>query len=351
MKAKASAVSLSVLLLLSMAAAIQPEKATNNSNFKQSQFQQTNPLSQFFDNFLSLTTSQDSVEPGEKISFDATVEAKQDVNDLSNHVSIVEVYRCEVNDPSQYTTPNPCADPNPFIEADREFIPFESGLPKGSGWTWMTEYQTPEKEGTYEAVAYLWNKNTESVVSTKSVTQFTVGEPGEANPNLVGDPSFEVNEEAGLVEGTVTIRNAGDGPMQNTDVLEMQVRPANEGPLSFLSFVGTQDVCDKQYPNNVHKDYSLGIGEERTITLEASAIEIGQEYDVFFLTREGCYPDNEKVEPIYNSFNAGSFMIPQEGGDPVTSPGSGEQGGFGLIPVVAVVLGLVLVTGYFIIRE
>jgi len=338
-----------VLLLTGMTAAIQPEKAAaNNPNFQQGELQQKS----FFDSLLStlsLTSSTDQVQPGGDITFDASVEAQQDIKDISSLVKIVEVYRCEVTQETQDLSVDPCADPNPFIEADRDFISFDASLSEGTSYSWTTTYTTPQEEGTYEAVAYLWDTNTNSIVSETSETRFTVGSPGKPNIEVAGQPSIEFDESTGTVRGTITLENTGDGAMQNNDIVEMQVRPKGEGPLSFLSFLGNQDVCDESYPNNVHRDYRLGPGESVTINLEADQLEKGQSYEVFFLTREACFPDNERVEPIPNSVNAGSFSYAVEQPSDGTGGTDGDDGvGLG---VIAAVLGVILIAGYVISRR
>jgi len=120
------------------------------------------------------------------------------------------------------------------------------------------------------------------------------------------------------VTGTLEITNNGDGDMSDSDIVEMQVRPEGSNPLSFTS---SQRTCDSSYPNNVHKEYSLDSGDSREISLNAGTnMGDGESYTVYFLTRSDC--GGEKVEPIYNSYNAGTFTFDEE---QVNDPSPSEQ--------------------------
>jgi len=318
-----------VLFAIGSTAALNPEQATENPNFEQGEAQEQGAISGFFSNFLSLTTSQQRVDPGGTITFDASPTATEDIPDISSLTKIVEVYRCE-GEESDIMSVDPCADPNPFIEADRDGVAFEASLSEGATLQWSTDYQVPNERGTYEAVAYLYDRNQGKIVSTADETQFQVGEPAEPNIELAEDPSFDFSQDVGVVTGSITLENTGDGAMPNNDIVEMQVRPKGQGPLSFLSFTGNQDVCDEDYPNNVHRSYRIDPGDSETINLEVDTLEKGQSYEVFFLTREACYPDNDRVDPIRYSINAGSFTYESEdtgtGGNGSTGGGSGESG-------------------------
>ena len=90
------------------------------------------------------------------------------------------------------------------------------------------------------------------------------------------------------VIGRVGIKNTGED-MKDTYIIEMQVRKEGEQPLAFIS---KQDVCDPDYPENVHKQFMLKSGENATIQLEVPESVLGDgEYDVFFMTRHKCYKD------------------------------------------------------------
>jgi len=87
----------------------------------------------------------------------------------------------------------------------------------------------------------------------------------------------------------------------------MQVRPKGESPLS-SAFSSVQQVCDADYPNNVHREFNLDSGESASTVLSTSVSEPG-EYDVFVLTRSQCAPGNERVEPYPNSVKAGTVSV------------------------------------------
>jgi len=120
-----------------------------------------------------------------------------------------------------------------------------------------------------------------------------------------------LNYSDGEVAVKVHFKNRG-GSMTDSDIVEMQVRPVGSGPLSFSS---TTQVCDKSRPENVYKTYDLESGESDSTTISTSAVETGKEYTVYLLTREGCAPDNEKVDPYYNSVVAGTVDTTEESVD------------------------------------
>lgn len=325
------------MLAGTVAAQPSPSQYQDTSAIQQGDVEKQGLIDQVLSVFdsLSLSTSTDQVSPGGTLTFDAEVTATENVDNVDSLVRIIEVYRC--ND-------NSCADPNTFIEADRQFINFDASLSDGTSWAWSSTYTVPQEEGQYEAVAYLWDTDTSSIVSTTSTTQFTVGNPATPDVNIESGPSISVDRTDGSVTGRITLTNTGDGDMQGTNIVEMQVRPEDKGPLSFLSFVSTQQTCDSSYPNNVHKEFSLESGETATVTLTADQLQEGKSYDVFFLTRSGCYPDNARVEPIPNSIKAGTFNL-EDG-----QTGSGGVGTKTLIGAVVALIGLSL-GGYYFLKN
>lgn len=317
---KLATVLFAVLMITGMGVAagetLQPEKATTvNDNIQFGEVQNTT----FFDRlslaFLSVT-GPDNPNPGETYEFTAEVEAKETF-DMNNKIMIVEFYRCVDSGCDD-------GDSDTFLEAKRD--PFNADftwtIPEGDRVNWDVDYTVPNEEGYYAAVAYVTDRDY-NIYTESPKKVFTVGSPGdttspEEDLSLYQTPSFTVDEEENTVTGTLGIQNKG-GDMPDSDIVEMQVRPYGETPLSFTEDVA--DTCDEDFPNNVHKEYRLDSGDSREISLTTQGdLQDGEAYTVYFLTREGCSPNNEHVEPIDNSYNAGTVTLddvsPPETEDP-----------------------------------
>jgi len=341
-KAKAFTAILSILLLTGMTAAIEPSpqesQGMDSDNLELSEGERKTFIDKIFDSLSQLSTvsGPEQASPGETISFELTADATQDVN-LDGTVNVVEIYKCM----------DSTCDNGEIVDVKRDFNSWDYVLEEGTGFGWFTDYTVPQEEGYYAATAYI-SDGQGTVYTDSPEHKFVVGtvpsdeEPASSKVSIESGPSISVNKEAGTVTGRITLTNNGDGDMTDTDIVEMQVRPAGQGPLSFVS---TQQVCDDQYPNNVHKQYSLESGETATVTLTADQLDNSQDYQVFFLTREACLPDNEKVEPIPNSINAGSFNLEE---------GQTSGGGVGQNLVLGGILafiGVLLGAYYFVVRE
>lgn len=279
---------------------LHPDQATaDNPNIAMGDLKNVTILDTIDSFFLSVTSSQDTYQPGETASFDITVEFTETRSD--EFTKVVEFYRCHDSG---------CDDPNrdEFLEAARDQEFYYAGA--GDKVSWNVDYQVPNDESYYAAVAYIYDSTEGEVISTDPRKVFEVRQSSETlEPQLTTyqTPSYTVNDD-GSVTGTVGIRNKGDGDMDQSDIVEMQVRPAGSGPLSFVS--SNSQVCDSDYPENVHKRYRLDAGDSRNIRLDTGQVlEDGQSYTVYFMTRNDCYPDNEKVPPIYNSYEAGTFTF------------------------------------------
>jgi len=202
-------------------------------------------------------------------------------------------------------------------------------------------FVAPETDGEYDYY-YRWDyddSDVSNIVSgtddhTKETLVVGDGETTDPEPEpepepevqmeLSESPSFTVDDSDDTVTGSLEISNVGGADMPESNIVEMQVRPAGQG-LVDLSFVSTQDACDENYPMNVHKEYRIDAGDSESIELTSGVgLEDGKEYDVFFLTRTGCYP-NDEVEPLGygNAYNAGSFSF-DEGTDNVPDDGSDD---------------------------
>jgi len=264
---------------------------------------------------LSSVDAPDQTSPGSTIDFSLDVEAQQSFH-MDGTFNIVEIYKCQ----------DSSCDNGELVEAESEANSWDYTLEQGVGFNWNTEYTVPQEEGYYAATAYI-SDGQGTVYTDTPETKFIVGsapnneEPATADISMYQTPSFDKNDDTNTVTGTIGLQNTGDADMSDSNIVEMQVRPKGTNPLS--TTVSSQQVCDDQYPENVHKEYSLDAGDSRKISLESSTgLEDGKSYTVYFLTREACYPNNEKVQPIENSYNAGSFTFK----DPQQDDGSeGEE--------------------------
>jgi len=301
-----------------------PEKSINmeSENIEMSEGRNLTVIDSIL-NSLSLLSSVDAPDqtsPGSTIEFSLDAEAQQSF-DMDGTFNIVEIYKCQ----------DSSCDNGELVEAQSEANSWDYTLEEGVGFNWNTEYTVPQEEGYYAATAYI-SDGQGTVYTDTPETKFIVGsvpsdeEPAEPNVEMYETPSFSKDDNTNTVTGTIGLKNTGDADMSDSNIVEMQVRPEGSGPLSFVS---SQRVCDDEYPNNVNKKYDLDSGSFREIELEAGTdLQDGESYTVFFLTREACYPDNEPVEPIENSYNAGTFTFNDPQQDDGTEDGdSTEDGG------------------------
>lgn len=124
------------------------------------------------------------------------------------------------------------------------------------------------------------------------------------NAQILGDIIIEANNEAvsvidgNVVVGEVDLKNVGT-TMIGTYILEMQVVKKGLKP---FSFVGSQETCDPEHPENVHRQFRLGAGEEEHLKLYTETTMPVDEYDVYFLMRTKCFKDLSEQEK--NDLNA-----------------------------------------------
>jgi len=283
---------------------------------------------------LSVTTSTSGpFEPGELIEFDSEVVVEDNSVKYGEAVLVTEFYKC---------LDSGCDDgsSDEFLGAERSFIDDGTDYYLSGDWSSSMDWQAPSDTGYYAAVAYMYDTADGVVVSDEPEKIFEVREPSkdsdgdgviDSNDDCIYEsgtesndgcpvekepdvsfsqtPSFTVDQEANTVTGTLGIQNTGNGDMSDSDIVEMQVRPYGEGPLSFVS--SSVDTCDSSYPNNVHKSYSIDSGGSESISLtNQGSLSDGESYTVYFMTRESC--GGAKTEPIYNSFNAGTFTFEEE---------------------------------------
>lgn len=326
--------------------------------------------SNFFDrllsslgNTLSLVTGQATYQPGDTVTFTAEHGPNEDGvgKSLDEVRFVVGVYKC--------TPDNDCSDPNEFVSsATQGFTVLSGSLDSAARYTMDVEYSIPSDAqlGDYDAVSYLWwagpdgefGTGDEQVVSDTSTTKFSVEstsdgtddttddtddtDTGSADIEVVSEPS--ISEIDNGFRGSVTLENTGSAAMEQSNVVEMQVRPQGAKPLSFVS---EQRTCDDSHPENVHKSYQLDAGDQRQINLVSTENLVeDQRYTIYFLTRDSCWTADdpaERVEPYPNSYRAGTFCLGtceqnEEGASTVFIIAS-------IVGVVAVLAGAVILYG------
>lgn len=347
-KAKAFTAILSILLLTGLTAGIQvqPEKAAamESNNIEIGEREQVSTLDRIFQslNFLSVIDAPENADPGSTIEFTSEVDVQETFN-LEGSVNVVEIYKCQ-----DYS-----CDDGELVEADSTFNEFDFVVEEGTSHTWTTSYTVPSEEGYYAATSYIsdgegtvYTDTPEHIFTVGTVPDEEEGEDGDGGeqvqePDVVQNSKPVLSYEEGTATVQVSFRNNG-GPMQQEDIVEMQVRPSGQGPLSIgtLSFGETQRVCDEQNPMAVHKSFQLDAGEVATTTLQVDNIDESGSYDVFLLTRDACFPDNEKVDPYFNSIRAGTIDF--ESGEGVVGDVNNNLVLIGILGLFIVVIGGVI---------
>jgi hypothetical protein len=364
-----------LVLSLSFVAAVgdqlHADRATNNDpDFSDVQIQEK-PLFSFLLSFLS--TNQRTVEPGGEIGLEWEVDADWETGAAPSRGDaqyIVEIYDCKDRGCDSGSN-------DQFVEAMR--FPVATYVYNGQAYTASATYSVHDSaEGWWAATAYLWHSeftsdNTdndddgvvdetdEALISDTPVERFEVStadnsgsdtgdsdtgsdsgdssDSSEADVVAANPPSVSV--ENGRVTGTVTFENSGDSNMPSSNIVEMQVRPQGSGPLSFasgpFSFVSDSvQTCDSSHPENVHKEFRLDAGDSTSISLSTSAVEPGQQYDVYFMTRTGCSGD--RANPYTHSESVRGICV----GDCSGSTGPSPEGNQNLV-LYGLILGLGLI--------
>lgn len=100
---------------------------------------------------------------------------------------------------------------------------------------------------------------------------------------------IEVSVGNGDITSQLSFINNGDGDMQESDIVEMQVRPRGEGIMSFATGTSPQKTCESSHPENVYREFQIKAGETVGINLSTDRenLEDGK-YDVWIITREEC---------------------------------------------------------------
>lgn len=152
----------------------------------------------------------------------------------------------------------------------------------------------------------------------------------EPEPEITTYRETEVTPGKEQVEATVYLENTGSDMTQDY-IVEMQ--PVQQQSLSFLSFVGQQDTCDPENPQNVNKPFRLDSGDRKSITLTSDELEAGT-YDIKMVSTTSCAvnnPDASSVEPFGWGEIVSQDVFVQEINDPPTInslnvPSTGDLG-------------------------
>lgn len=318
-----------LMFVIGSASAVDPssnpkvgQESGNEYNFNQGNLTETSFFDRFTGSLLSITGLQSSYEPGETINFEveATFEETIMTEGMVKHAAIYKCADsgCDDPPPIDSSSEDKCSeeewwpDYDDCIALDDDEYTYDFEMPEGDTWSYPVEFSAPSDDATYIAVGYIWK---DGIVTDVSREKFTVesqdtSEPEpEPEPNVVSS-GVDVTVTDSQVMADVSLENNGDGDMTGTDIVEMQVRPEGSGILSFIS---DQNVCDEDYPENVHKEFELSAGDSKTVSLSSSTsnLENGESYDVYIVTANDCYPDNEPVAPFGGGEQVESFTLDQ----------------------------------------
>jgi len=281
---------------------------TNSFDIKQNEIRNKTLLDSVT-GLLSFSGVQSSYEPGESAEVEVEAQVTQTF-DTEGAEKIVNIYKCadsscDTPPPISSSSEDQCSSEEWYLDYDdciahhSDTVPFSYTQQEGTTWTWDVDFDAPNDEATYMLVGYI-HKN--GFVTDVSEEKFRVeaSEPEpEPEPNVREvDGNIPVTVENGQITATPEFSNVGDGDMQDSDIVEMQVRPENTGLLSFFGQTGKQlsyvssgtGTCDSDTPENVHKEFRLDSRDSREISLSTSTdnVEGGERYDVWIVTREEC---------------------------------------------------------------
>lgn len=210
---------------------------------------------------------------------------------------------------------------------------YSAEIAAGTEWNLGATFDGFQDEGHYAVVGYIFHPDEGGIVtdtpeSTFEVKDSSTSDP-ESSPN--SDPEPDVREVDGDIpveveNGEITARpeftNVGDGDMEDSDIVEMQVRPEGTGLLNFLSWSSPQRTCDSDHPENVHKEFQLDAGDTEEIPLSTSTDNVakGAWYDVWIVTREDCGGD--RADPYGGGVIADSVYVEEDLQEPTIRLGS-----------------------------
>lgn len=289
---------------------------TNRYSIQQSEGEQTGVLDRL-GGLLAFSGVQDTYQPGEQVSVEITADAKTSY-DTDNAVKVVEIYKCadsscDTSPPIDSSSEDQCSseewapDYDDCIAKNSDSIDFSFNVDSGEGWNWDTSFSGLSDESEYVLVGYVWTSD-QGIVTDVSKEQFQVdsASSGSESPELQpGVP--EINYDGDQVRAEINMQNLG-GDMPDSDIIEMQVRDENEG---LLSFVNRQELCDSDYPENVHREYRIdgGGSENIVLTVDDQHLDPGTK-SVYLVTAEEC--GGEWVKPYDYEAEFGTVDIPED---------------------------------------
>jgi len=192
--------------------------------------------------------------------------------DGSDHVKVVEFYRCADSDCNNGNQDN-------FIGSTTK--PMRSYTYQGGrNIRFYVDWTAPNQVSRYAAVGCIYNTETKEVVSDAPVKEFEVSEStgssdGTGSDGAGSDGRYSGGDDDGTttspqvvqfrpptaefqdgeVVGKVYLENTGSGDMTSSRIVEMQVQPPEQGPLSLVD--QRSRTCDSSRPENVHKNFQI----------------------------------------------------------------------------------------------
>lgn len=272
--------------------------------------------------FSQISLSTDTVSPGEFITSDIEVQTNEG-GGAGSAEWVYTVYKCgtdqscdnppteDVNgdgvlDSCQITGDvnegkDDCVD-SFTRDVEQDFL---------TGWDlWTTiDYRVDSQAepGLYVAESFIWDKVEAKIISDSPSQTFNVVVP---EPVIEADGEPVISSDGDSITASVELVNNGAGDMDDSHIIELQVREQGSGPLSvggggLFSFVsGEQRLCDSSHPENVHKEFRLDAGDSEQVTLSVDAgdagLEQGESYTAWVITRSSCFNtgENNPVPPF-----------------------------------------------------
>ena len=161
--------------------------------------------------------------------------------------------------------------------------------------------------------------------------------PPSTLPNIQFIDLPQVSVDGNKITTRMRIKNIG-GDMPKMWLIEMQPRPKGQLPLTIFP----QNVCDANFPENVHQKFQLRAGEEDNIALSGT-VRNG-EYDIYLVSRDKCYAEppigNNPVQP----YPATSFITSASvGAVPPPPPPPDDLNIFYIFMIGSLLIGIAIV--------
>lgn len=254
---------------------------------------------------LAFSGVQNTYSPGEQINVEIEAET-QEQYDTADAQKVVSIYKCadstcETPPPIDSSSEDQCSseewwpDYDDCISQDLDTASFSVTQDIGTSWTWDVGFSGLEDEAQYILVGFI-RTDSQGIVTDVSKEKFTVEDTSSDSDDSSDtveeqdvrevDGDIPVKIENGEIIATPEFTNVG-GDMNDKDIVEMQVRAEGTGLLSFTS---SQQTCDPEHPENVHKEFQIDSGDTKEIRLSTDVDNVakGADYDVWIITREDC---------------------------------------------------------------